>query len=1650
MAGLVLLYIVAPFITLISFGSATYAYSGGDGTAASPYRIASCDDLENMQVGVPGIYYSVVQNIDCSNVNGGAGFTPIGGYSNGSNFEGSLDGRGHSISNVTINASGQDNVGLFNELSGATVMDLKLDSFTVNDGGSDVGTLAASAGDSTIQDIGVTGVNLSGGDVMGGLIGHITNQDGATTVNRVSTSGTITSNGDNGDIGGVTGEIDGSSITDAYSTISISAPNGGGIGGIAGSMTDGSTITNTYATGAMSSSSLVGGIVGYAFDADTISNSFAIGALSSGTSYVGGILGATFSAGAMTFSSDYYDAYATGQTHCTNDTNDPFASSCFLVDADGSDAAHFQDTTAIDPLDEWDFTNTWSTTSGYPTLQDAPAPSPLPGLSLPTAASDLTATNVTTDRVSLSWTASSTDGGSAITYHTQYKLASDSSWTDWSPDTTDTTEYITNLTPGQTYNFHVVAENYSGTSSYSNVAILTTLLTPSPTISNCYQLQDIQNNPTGNYILTGDIDCSGTDNWNYDADSGTYLGFTPITGFSGGLDGNGHAINGLFIQRPASDNVGIFADIDGGTVLNLTIGASYPIVGANNVGSLAGTLNGGTITEVTSNISVAGLSGVGDLIGHVYANDDDATISDSSAIGNLSTLGDAPEAFGGLVGNISAAYGNVTLPDDTSDSNIGDSSNALYAAGGLVGSIIADNNSIVSITGSSTGGDSTLSGNDSVGGLVGYLFGDFDIGTTPADVIISQDSSRSYIVSDGDTGGLIGGVDMIEGATAQISQSYVVNGGIESTGADDGGLIGYIVGDANSVSLDQTDNLDDVYTSNANVGGLVGDILTPTTITNSYSTGTIYGTSQVGGLVGSGLGNYSNDYSSADINGQGDYVGGLVGEYDDGTLSNSFYDGNLTDGDESDVLGAIVGGGAGNNPTTVSNAYYDGVNSNGYPCVGDTTYVTVTSCTAVDTDGSTPNYFTGSMNTPPLDQWNFDDIWLMHPAADPTLIANNLIVSAPPDVTATDIGPGHVSLSWTMPASTSDNNAAEGYQVNYKLPTDSGWTTGPTVDSGSITSATVYGLNPSTQYDFEVIPTNNYGNGDASTVISATTIAVITNITTCAQLEDIGDIQNTVYTLAQDIDCSDTVNWNGGAGFIPIGEGQDSNFNHSILDGQGHKIIGLYENRTDGGVGLFAQINDATVKNLTLSGGSLTGTSEGGAFAETSTDLALINCSSNLPVTVTDSSDVGGLIGSAHETTGTNSNDDIIAITHSFATGAVTGDSAAGGLVGYSTDYDIYDSYYNGTVTSTGQDVGGIIGYDSQSVMQNVYAAGQVIGTLVAIGGLVGLADSTDFISYSFSASSVIGMTADPDGGGGPSTFQQGALVGSDQTDGNLYLTDDYYDSTLSNQSYCGQSFDGTSSTPLVDPNCTAVNVGNSQPDYFFNTSTAAPLDQWDFTVNWVTNANTYPTFTPVPASGGGNNSGGNSTPPTAQPSQTVASSPAAAPVTHTAIVTPTLSLAALTSSIAGSLATTPSAMVLNDYSDYSGNGHQVSLNLGQVVYFHFTKNGQVQQHSATVTSISGNAVTLSIHSTPFTMTVNIGQTKMITIDGTKVATVAYNELDSGLAVLTFKVYQPTVSTATTTGIGNSWLWLLIIPVVWILYVATKRRCKDDKPLVKA
>jgi len=86
--------------------------------------------------------------------------------------------------------------------------------------------------------------------------------------------------------------------------------------------------------------------------------------------------------------------------------------------------------------------------------------------------------------------------------------------------------------------------------------------------------------------------------------------WTPISGFGGSLDGDGYRITGLSVNGNLTQ-AGLFAEINGGTVMNLTVDAE--IRAKNTAGIIAGGNNGGVIKDccVTGTVEVSASGGGG-------------------------------------------------------------------------------------------------------------------------------------------------------------------------------------------------------------------------------------------------------------------------------------------------------------------------------------------------------------------------------------------------------------------------------------------------------------------------------------------------------------------------------------------------------------------------------------------------------------------------------------------------------------------------------------------------------------------------------------------------------------------------------------------------------------------------------------------------------------------------------------------------------------------------------------------------------------------------------------------------------------------------------------------------------------------------------
>ena len=142
--------------------------------------------------------------------------------------------------------------------------------------------------------------------------------------------------------------------------------------------------------------------------------------------------------------------------------------------------------------------------------------------------------------------------------------------------------------------------------------------------------------------------------------------------------------------------------------------------------------------------------------------------------------------------------------------------------------------------------------------------------------------------------------------------NHVISNLTINTTEDYVGLFGAVLGGSiDSVGLENCEVSGGWY-----VGGLAGAIVGGS-ITNSYATASVTGTSLVGGLVGAGNATITNCYATGSVTGY-NYVGGLAGAIEGGSITNSYATASVT-GDE--FVGGLVGFCSG---SSITNSYATG------------------------------------------------------------------------------------------------------------------------------------------------------------------------------------------------------------------------------------------------------------------------------------------------------------------------------------------------------------------------------------------------------------------------------------------------------------------------------------------------------------------------------------------------------------------------------------------------------------------------------------------------------------------------------------------------------------------------------------------------------
>jgi GLUG motif-containing protein len=218
--------------------------------------------------------------------------------------------------------------------------------------------------------------------------------------------------------------------------------------------------------------------------------------------------------------------------------------------------------------------------------------------------------------------------------------------------------------------------------------------------------------------------------------------------------------------------------------------------------------------------------------------------------------------------------------------------------------------------------------------------------------------------------------------------------------------------------------------------------------------------------------------------------------------------------------------------------------------------------------------------------------------------------------------------------------------------------------------------------------------------------------TLLGSMADVQNINNNLtgnYALANSYSASGITNW---APLGSTGRGFTGSF-----EGLGNTISNLTVNVGSSDDAGFFATNFGTIRDVGVVGGAVIGGQVvGGLVALGGGTIA--HCYSTGNVGGNTSSIVGGLVGEQAGLEGT--------ISDSYATGAVTGRSEVGGLVGELIENaTISQSFATGAVTAiskNGPGTGGLVGYqhDGQSVIQNSFATGALPGTTNYRGGLIG------------------------------------------------------------------------------------------------------------------------------------------------------------------------------------------------------------------------------------------------------------------------------------------------------------------------------------------
>jgi len=309
-------------------------FSGGCGSATKPFQVATATQLDSVRYFRDRHFIQTADiDLDISPFNTGLGWNPLGAEAN-TGFAGHYDGNNYKITNLFIDRSSQNWVGLFRYIYGnAVVENMRIEEADVT-GRYEVGVLSGRIIDSEINNIYSSG-SVTGIIDAGGLLGFSLRTDIDSTFSVVNVS--LINRG-----GGLIGRADRGNITNSFSsgTVSGRAEIGGFIGysyltiidrsysnsdmNVTGSITGGFigfanrvNVSNSYAVGRITSTSInVAGFIGRGYYA-TVNNSYSGVEVSSAHSSARGFISVNQGS---TITNSYWDTESSTKTHSSGGT----------------------------------------------------------------------------------------------------------------------------------------------------------------------------------------------------------------------------------------------------------------------------------------------------------------------------------------------------------------------------------------------------------------------------------------------------------------------------------------------------------------------------------------------------------------------------------------------------------------------------------------------------------------------------------------------------------------------------------------------------------------------------------------------------------------------------------------------------------------------------------------------------------------------------------------------------------------------------------------------------------------------------------------------------------------------------------------------------------------------------------------------------------------------------------------------------------------------------------------------------------------------------------------------------------------------------------------------------------------------------------